>query len=401
MSLDRAIAPAHVSANLICDIDIYNIEGGTHDHLRAWSELQARTPDVIYSRYYGGFWILNRADHIREVLQDHERFSSTDSTSIPPIKDTPPFPPLYIDPPLHRYFRKPLTRALGGQNPKVLNAKAREIVVDLIEQVRKKGECEFMHDFALHLPVAIVLTILDLPFSDKSRLIPYADTITHSSDPAARDLAMQGVFAYADEWVHKRRAEPGADLISELLKVMIEDRPITRTETTAMVALLLLGGLDSVSHTMGAIMRSLAESPELQRELAANPDLIANALNELLRRHSVNAMARTLKVDAVVGGVQMKAGDKVLLAAWLYGLDQQKWSDPLAIDLLRKPEIMAFGTGVHTCVGMSLARLEIRTLLEEWFARIPRFSIKPGEHPITMTGQTLGTVYLPLCWDVR
>lgn len=97
----------------------------------------------------------------------------------------------------------------------------------------------------------------------------------------------------------------------------------------------------------------------------------------------------------------MKAGDKVLLAAWLYGLDQQKWSDPLAIDLLRKPEIMAFGTGVHTCVGMSLARLEIRTLLEEWFARIPRFSIKPGEHPITMTGQTLGTVYLPLCWDVR
>jgi cytochrome P450 len=242
--------------------------------------------------------------------------------------------------------------------------------------------------------------ILDLPFSDKAQLIPYADTITHSSDPAARNLAMQGVFAYADEWVHKRRAAPGDDLISQLLEVMIEDRPITHTETAAMVAVLLLGGLDSVSHTMGAIMGSLAEKPDLQRALVENPDLIATSLNELFRRHSVNAMARTLTEDATVGGVGMKAGDKVFLAAWLYGLDKEKWVDPLTIDLQRKPEIMAFGTGVHTCVGMNLARLEVKTLLEEWFKRIPSFTIKPGETPVTMTGQTLGTLYLPLSWNV-
>lgn len=390
--------PAHIPAEIVRDVDIYRIEGGDSDHLAAWSKLQQHTPDIYFSRHYGGFWVLNRAAHITEVLQDAARFSSAQSTSIPPIKDAPPFPPLYIDPPLHRYFRKPLSLAFGGQNPKILGAKAREIVIDLIDRVYAKGECEFMHDFALHIPVAIVLATFDLPFEDRTRLIPYADAITHSSDQRERDQAIQGVFGYADEWVHRRRAAPGEDLISQLLEVTIADRLITHEETTAMVALILLGGLDSVSHTMGAIMRSLAESPDLQARFAADPALIPASLNELLRRHSVNGMARTVTEDTVVGGVAMKKGDKVLCAAWLYGLDEAKWPDPLAIDIDRKPEMMAFGTGVHTCVGMSLARLEIKTLLEEWFARIPTFTIKCGERPVTMTGQTLGTLSLPLSW---
>lgn len=400
MTSTLAPAPTHIPANMIHDVDIYGIEGGNSDHLKAWNVLQGSTPDIYYSRHYGGFWILNRAAHIAQVLQDAARFSSAQSTSIPPIKDTPPFPPLYIDPPLHRYFRKPLSLAFGGQNPKILGTKAREIVIELIEKVRAKGECEFMRDFALHIPVAIVLATFDLPFEDRERLIPYADTITHSSDQQERDQAIQGVFAYAEEWVARRRTSPGEDLISQLLEVMIEDRPITHEEATAMVSLILLGGLDSVSHTMGAIMRSLAERPDLQKRFATDPALIPAALNELLRRHSVNAMARTVTEDTMVGEVAMKKGDKILLAAWLYGLDDTKWTDPLTIDIDRKPEIMAFGTGIHTCVGMSLARLEIRTLLEEWFARIPAFTVKAGERPVTMTGQTLGTLFLPLSWAI-
>lgn len=401
MTADLITRPDHVPEELVIDVDPYEIEGGTVDHLLAWSAIQAKTPDLYYSRCYGGFWIVNRASLIGDMLFDFEHFSSTDSTSIPPITETPPFPPLYIDPPLHTYFRKPLQQALGGQNPKILAAKAREIITGLIDKVLPQGECEFMHDFALHVPVAIVLHTLDLPFEDRTRLIPYADTITHSSDAEERSKAMEGVFAYADEWVTRREQAPGDDLISKLAAIMVDDRPITHTETTAMVALLLLGGLDSVSHTMGAIMRFLAQSPEHQRELAARPEIIPTALNELLRRHSVNAMARTVTQDMDVEGVQLKKGDKVYLAGWLHGLDPQKWDDPLRVDFDRKPEIMTFGRGVHTCVGMSLARLELRTLLEEWFARIPSFSIKPGEKPVTMTGQTLGTVYLPLTWPAQ
>lgn len=399
MTSTLATAPAHVPAHLIHDVDLYKIDGGDSDHLKAWSVIQSSTPDIYYSRHYGGFWILNRAAHITQVLQDATRFSSAQSTSIPSIRDTPPFPPLYIDPPLHRYFRKPLSLAFGGQNPKLLGAKARDIVIALIDKVRATGECEFMQDFALHIPVAIVLATFDLPFEDRARLIPYADAITHSSDPHERDRAIQGVFGYADEWVHRRRAAPGEDLISQLLDVQIEDRSITHAETTAMVALILLGGLDSVSHTMGAIMRSLAERPDLQARFAVDPALIPAALNELFRRHSVNAMARTVTENTVLGDVTMAKGDKVLCAAWLFGLDETRWPDPLTIDIDRKPEMMAFGTGVHTCVGMSLARLEIRTLLEEWFARIPAFTIKADKRPVTMTGQTLGTLSLPLSWE--
>lgn len=398
MSASLSTAPGHVRKDLVFDVDTYDIEGGDKDQFLAWSRIQNSTPDLYYSRYYDGFWVLNRASDISAVLQDSRRFCSTQGTSIPAIKNVPPFPPLYIDPPTHQYFRKPLSLALGGKNPKLLAENALEIVTRLIDDVLDKRRCEFMHDFALHIPVAIVLSILDLPFEDRGRLIPYADIITHSSDQEKRDQAINGVFAYADDWVSRRRASPGTDLISQLLEVKVEDRSITHQETTAMVALLLLGGLDSVSHTMGAMMRSLAERPDLQERFAAEPDLVSTGLNELFRRHSVNAMARTVTEDLELNGVEMKAGDRVLVAAWLYGLDREKFSSPLDIDLERKPDMLAFGTGVHTCVGMSLARLEVRTLLQEWFRRIPSFRITPGDAPITMTGQTLGTVHLPLSW---
>ena len=390
--------PAHVPDELVVDIDIYAIEGGERDHLRAWSVIQQRTPDIYFSRHYGGFWIFNRAEHIACVLQDPLLFSSAQSTSIPPIEGAPPFPPLYIDPPLHRYFRKPLSLAFGGQNPKLLGARAREIVVELIDRVVDAGECEFMHQFALHVPVALVLAIFDLPFEDRARLVPYADAITHSSDQAERDAAIGGIFAYADHWVRQREAAPGHDLISQLLTVTIEDRAITHDETTAMVALILLGGLDSVSHTMGAIMRTLAEDAVLQADLASAPERIQQMLNELIRRHSVNGMARTLTADTELGGVRLAAGDKVFAGAWLYGLDPRRFDDPLTVRAGRTADMMAFGTGVHTCVGMALAKLEIRVLLEEWLARIPSFRIKPGDAPVTTTGQTLGTVHLPLSW---
>lgn len=393
--------PAHVPAHLVFDVDPYNLSGGTEDPFRAWSSVQSKTPDVYFTPHFGGFWILNRAALISEVVADPVRFSSEGGVTIAsaPGDNVPPFPPLNIDPPHHSFFRKPLSIALGPQNLQKLGVRTREIVIELIEGFRDRGECEFMTDFAQHVPIAILMEILGLPFADSAHLLPFADTVNHNSDVAERSKAVEEIVAYADRWVKERRTNPGSDLISKLTQIVVGDRPITHDEAVAMVTVLLIGGMDSVSLTMAAIMRFLAESRSHRERLVANPSLIPEVLDELLRRHSGAATARVVTADMELGGVQMKAGDRIFLTGWLHGMDPQAWNNPMEVDFSNRPrDILTFGKGIHKCVGANLARLEIRTLLEEWLARIPDFSIKPGDSVRTMPGQTLAFIYLPLIW---
>ena len=400
MATAASVVPAHVPATLVHDVDPFNLEGGGEDLFGAWGRVQRSTPDIYFSPYCGGFWVLNRARMIAEVVADHERFSSVGGVTImamPP--DFTPFPPLMVDPPTHGYFRKPLSLALGPQSLQKLGVRAREIVTELIDRTYARGECEFMQEFALYVPVAILMSIFGLPFSDSERLIPLADKVNRSSDAAERGAAIAAIGAYAEEWINARRQDPGEDLASKFLRVMVGDRPISHEETVSMMTVLLIGGLDSVSHTMGAIMRFLAENPEHRRRLAEHPPLIAEAHDELLRRHSVAATARVVTRDMSFEGVEMKAGDRIFICPWLYGLDPEAWDDAMEVRMDRHPrEIMSFGKGVHRCVGANLARLEIRTLLEEWLKRIPEFHITPGRKPVTMLGQTMATVSLPLSW---
>ncbi|CAN5192861.1 cytochrome P450 [soil metagenome] len=392
--------PAHVPAALIRYVDPFAIEGGNEDLFSAWQKVQLATPDIYYSPYCGGFWMLNRARAIAEVVADADRFSSVGGVTIMAMpKEVPPFPPNMIDPPDHAYFRKPLNLALAPQKLKILGDRAREIVRTLLDQIVDKGECEFMEEIALHVPVAIVMSLFDLPFSDSARLIPLADTVNRSSDAAERTAAITGIAAYAEEWILKRKTDPGDDLASKFMEVMVGNRPISHPEVVSMMTVLLIGGLDSVSHTMGAIMRFLAENPEQRQYFAGDKARISASLDELLRRHSITSTARVVRNDMVYEGVEMKAGDRIFLCAWLHSLDPEAWNAPMDVEAERRPrDIMTFGRGIHRCVGANLARLEIRTLLEEWLARIPDFSITPGDSPSTSPGQTMATVRLPLSW---
>jgi cytochrome P450 len=282
-----------------------------------------------------------------------------------------------------------------------LGARAREVVIECLNRFYAKGQCEFMHEMALHVPVAIVMQVFDLPFSDRERLIPLVDVITHSEDLGERGRAIQGIMLYVSEWVAKRVQVPGDDAISILLKVKVGERPISNQEVVSTVTLLLLGGLDSVSHTMGAIMRFLAEHPDHQQQLVENPKLIPDAIDELLRRHAISITTRTLAQDTEVGGAQMKKGDRIMLPLPMTGIDNKAWENPMEVDFTRRPkDILNFGKGIHKCVGMNLARAELTALLEEWFKRIPAFSITPGDKVVTTSGQIQGVMHLPLSWSV-
>lgn len=402
MSTETCPVPKHVPHHLIRDIDPYNLEGGKQDAICAWGKVQKDSPDVFFMPNYGGYWVVTRKDLFDQIFSDASLFSSVRAAIFPALPpETPLFQPLQSDPPDHQYFRQPFNIMLSPPKVKALGARAREVVIECLERFYAKGQCEFMHEMAMHVPVAIVMQVFDLPFSDRERLIPMVDVITHSEDLTERATAIQGVSMYAAEWVMKRAAQPGDDAISTLLKIKVGERPVTTEEVIFTVTLLLLGGLDSVSHTMGAIMRFLAENPAHQRQLAADPSLIPAALDELLRRHAISITTRTLTRDAEVGGVQMKQGDKIMLSLPMTGLDEKAWPNPMEVDFSRQPkDILNFGKGIHKCVGLNLARAELTALLEEWFKRIPSFTITPGDKATTTTGQIQGVTHLPLSWSV-
>jgi cytochrome P450 len=183
------------------------------------------------------------------------------------------------------------------------------------------------------------------------------------------------------------------------VQAKIEDgRNLTDDELVGFCFNLFIGGLDTVSTNMGMQMRHLAETPEHQALLRANPELIPDAVNELMRAYAAVSMIRTCVKEAVVCGVTIRPGDKVLLPTYLAGRDPEAFDRPDEVILDRKPRHVSFGYGPHLCIGMHLARRELRIALEEFLGNIPDFWIEPGAEIESYLATIIQPVTLPLVW---
>ncbi|ROZ71319.1 cytochrome P450 [Ramlibacter sp. WS9] len=394
--------PAHVPPERVRDVDLYNLPGAQEDVHLAWKRIQDEAPDLYFTPRNGGYWVLNRAALMNQVWPDHERFSSAKAIGIPNIPQMPAQIPIEVDPPQHRYFRHPINVAVSPRAIQSFTVEARALAIELIEGFKARGECEFVAEFAQFLPITIFLRLVDLPVSDRPWLLERAELMVRSADMVARMQAYQEIVGYLDGWVRKRRDQPGTDLISQILQIRVGDRPITHEEAVSESALVLFGGLDTVASTMGFFARFLATHPAHRQQLIDDPALIPQAIEELLRRHSIPSLGRQLTEDMVLDGVQLKAGDRVMITVCMHGLDERAWPDPLTVDFKRNvQDHLAFGKGVHKCPGANLARAELRVFLEEWLKRIPDFRIKPGEAAVSATGPVAGMMHLPLVWPVQ
>jgi len=399
MNPPNADIPAHVPPDRVRDVDLYDLPGAAQDVHLAWKRVQDECPAVFYTPRHGGYWVLTRAELLDRVWPDFQAFSSR-HIAIPRQPGAPAQRPIEIDPPEHRFFRHPINVAVSPRALQTLSERARALSVALIEDFLPRGECEFVADYAAHVPMEVFLTIVNLPSSDREWLIRRAEVMTRGSSVEAKQVALQEVFDYLERWIQERRRTPGDDLISRILQIRVDDRPITHEEALSECALVLFGGLDTVAGTMAFFARFLATHPEHRRTLAQHPERIPGAIEELLRRHSIPTVGRVLTQDVTLDGVTLKAGDFVQLTTCFHGLDERRWPNSLEVDFSREglAEHMAFGRGVHKCPGANLARSELRVFLEEWLARIPDFGIKPGGEAVTATGAVAGVLKLPLAW---
>jgi cytochrome P450 len=396
----REDLPAHVDAALRLDYDVFDVDAPDGDFARAMFRLrEAEAPPLFWTPANQGHWVATDPDHIEAVLSDPARFSSRAMRVPKESNPSPPMVPLMIDPPMHLKYRILLMHAMTPAAVKRMLPDVRALCVRMIEELRPRGGCEFIGDFAQQMPIAVFLAMVGLPLSDRSTVMAIVHRITRPDVPETRMKGFEELAAYMMARVAERRADPGEDLISTLVAAEVDGQPLDEATLQGMMTVLMLAGLDTVAGMLGFIAAFLARNPVHRRRLIAEPALIPPAIEEFLRRLAMVNLTREVVEDTELGGVLMKAGDLVVAPTALANLAEERHADPLSLDFeRRRPRHTTFGAGPHVCMGATLARAEIAIFLEEWLARIPDFAIAPGAKLSVQVGAAAMIPSLPLIW---
>jgi cytochrome P450 len=314
--------------------------------------------------------------------------------------------PLQVDPPLHTRYRRFLAEWFNSRAIAPLEPEVRKLVNELLDDIETRGSCDFHQDFATPLPSTVFLAMMGLPQDDLDALLRWRDDIIR---PAAdmheaevvRARTGAEITAYFDAQIDGLRTAPRPGFWSDLVNTDFEGRPLTRGELLGMAFLLIIAGLDTVTATLDCMIEYLAHHPDRRLQLVERPELTTDAVEEMLRALTpVQLVPRVVAQDATIGGVDIKAGDHAIVVLGAANLDPATYDEPDDIDFERQRSInLAFGGGPHLCLGINLARLELRVALEEWHRRIPDYAIPAG----TVIEHSPGirqADHLPLVWDV-
>ena len=348
--------------------------------------------------------LITRHEDVVWALRHPDLFSSgSDAIDIGNIR---PLIPLQIDPPDHVKFRRLLDPLFAPREMEKLEADVRALVVELIDGFAELGECEFNGAVAIPLPCTVFLRLLGLPLADLDLFLRFKDEIIRpaAATPAeGRAMARKTgteIYAYFETVIAERRRQPQDDMLSGFLSAEIDGEVLTTEDIMDIAYLFLLAGLDTVTASLGCAVAYLAAHPERQQALRDDPSLIPAAIEELLRWETpVPGVVRVATQDVEVAGSTIPAGSTVTCLLASANTDGAEFADPESVDFARSANRhLAFGGGVHRCLGSHLARLEMRVALEELHARVPEYAVEAGETPIYTMG-IRGVEYLPLVWQ--
>jgi cytochrome P450 len=374
------------------------------DPAPAYAQLRNECPVARTPGLAGGMTVwVSKYDDALWALKHPEVFSS--AAEAIDIGQSHDLIPLQIDPPLHTKYRRFLaewfnTRAIAPLEPEV-----RKLVNEILDGIVARGSCDFHLDVATPLPSTVFLAMMGLPQDDLEKLLRWRDDIIRPAvDPAEAEAvrARTGaeITAYFDGQIDALRAHPRSGFWSDLVNTDFEGRPLTRGELLGMAFLLFIAGLDTVTATLDCMIEYLALHPDRRHELVEHPELTTDAVEEMLRALTpVQLVPRVIAQDATIGGVEVKAGDHATIVLGAANLDPAMYDDPDEVDFERERSInLAFGGGPHLCLGINLARLELRVALEEWHRRIPEYAIADGA-VISHSPGIRQTDNLPLVWN--
>ena len=362
-----------------------------------------RLPGVIPSRANADAHLVGRHADVVTVLRSPDVFSSRfDAVHIGQVR---PLIPLQIDPPDHAKYRKLLDPLFAPRRIALLEGRTRALVSDLVEAVADDGGCNFHAAVSEPLPSTVFLELLGLPVSRAAEFIALKDGIirpparTPEERSAMVDAAGARIYAVLQEVLDQRLETRQNDFISDFLNAEVDGERLTPEEVIDICYLFFLAGLDTVTASLDCMMARLALHPAERRRLTDDPSVIPHAVEEMLRWETpVTAVVRVTTQDTELSGCPIAADQVVSVMLGSANTDERAWDKAESVDVDRRVnKHLAFGGGVHRCLGSHLARMELRVVLEEWHARIPEYRVPEGVE-LDYSPSLRQIADLPLVW---
>jgi cytochrome P450 len=318
--------------------------------------------------------------------------------------------PLEIDGSEHKKWRRLLDPMFAPKQVARLEDSIRKLAADLIDEFAATGKADLAEEFCVPLPCLTFLRLLGAPVEDLDFFLEFKDGVIHPQGDTLEEvnanMAVAGgkLLEYFAAFLAKRRAEtePADDIIATLLRSEVEGEPLTDLELLNILFLFMFAGLDTVTSSMSCTFAWLAQHPEERRRLVEDKSLIPAAVEEIMRFESPvpSGMRYADQEDIDLGdGLIIRKGEAMHPIWAAANVDPNAFDDPMTIDFGRRANHIVFASGLHRCLGSHLARLEMRLAVEELLARIPDYTVAPGEELVYDNISVRNVTYLPIAFD--
>ncbi|MGH7823100.1 MAG: cytochrome P450, partial [Candidatus Binatia bacterium] len=365
----------------VADPDVY-LGGVPHEQFRI---LRAEAPVFWHEEADGrGFWAITRYDDVVKVSRDYRTHSAAAGAVFlfdPPPEDLANMRLMMVnmDPPKHTKLRAIVNKGFTPHMIARLEPHVREICNRIIDDVARKGECDFVTSISAELPLRVIAEMMGIPLEERQMVFDWSNRLIGFDDPEFQTspddgkMAAAEMYAYSNRLAEERRRNPKDDLVSVLLDAEVEGERLTELEFDLFFLLLAVAGNETTRNLISGGMLELIEHPDQRERLLRDPALMPAAVEEMLRIVSpVMHFRRTATRDSELRGQTIREGDKVVMWYVSANRDEEVFPDADRFDVGRQPnDHLAFGLGTHFCLGNNLARLEIRVIFEELLRRLP------------------------------
>lgn len=373
-------------------------------------------PLVHISRY--DLWFATRYDDVKQVLSDYEHFSSDFRRAFgagEELDQSSKISLIASDPPVHTKLRGLATKAFTPRAVASLEARMGELTHELLDQVADAGRMDLVQDLANPLPVMVIAEMLGIPAADRQQFKVWSDAVVRSADeifsspPESRigtDSGLGGgeMGAYFKQIIDQRRKDPQGDLISGLVLAEMDGEKLSEWDLLDFCSLLLVAGNVTTTNLISNAVMLFLEHPDALHAVRENPALLPDALEEVLRfRSPVQFMFRISSAETELGGRTLPPNQRVIALIGSANRDERQFEHANRFDIYRKPNRhIAFGQGVHYCLGAPLARLEAKVALNILLQRLPNLArTQSGSLPPTDGVILHGVKNLPVRWDAQ
>ncbi len=376
-----------------------------------WYRTMRATQPVFQHPGWGGWQVFRYADVVR-VLSEYATFSSDAQRMAQAEGSQGEADPigssiLQMDPPRHRQLRNLVTQAFTPRMVAQLEPRITAITHDLLDHVTAAGEMDVMRDLAYPLPVTVIAELLGIPAELREDFKRWSDAFVAGAEDLSEEerkalfQEVQGMYGYFTQVLEERRQHPQHDLVSALLAASVDGQSLSPVELLGFCGLLLVAGNETTTNLLGNMILCFDEHPDVVERLRTNRALVPGAIEEALRYYSpVRAMMRITTTETMLGDKHIGPDQMVVACIASANRDEGEFPDPDRFDIEREPNRhVAFGRGIHFCLGAPLARLEAKVALNAMLDHLPgRWQVADAPLDMMKSFILFGVKRLPMTW---